>query len=371
MVDQSVLDARVASLVKALGDNNMPCAALIPGPSFYYLTGVNFHLMERPTVLFIGADGQMHGVIPELERGRWQADMPNVDTEYWQDSSGYEDAFAKIAARLDAEHIGVEGQRMRVFESDALRRHFGQGSLSDAQQIISGVRLCKDTSEVECQQKAIAISEAALGSTIDKVKAGMSEREIQRMLQIAMLENGAEGFAFEAIVLASGMSADPHGEPSNERQLQNGDPLLIDFGARYAGYSADLTRTFFCGHVSDEHREIYEIVKSANARGREASAPGVTAHDVDTATTQVLRDSPFADLIVHKTGHGLGLDVHEAPQIMEGNRQELLPGMVFTVEPGLYRSGDIGVRIEDDVLVTDNSSFSLSGFDRELTIIGG
>ncbi|MEX3010789.1 M24 family metallopeptidase [Hoeflea sp. TYP-13] len=370
MVEQSVLKARIARLVDVLGNNGLECAALVPGPSFYYLTGINLHLMERPTVLLVSADGRLHGVIPELEKNRWQAGMPGVDTEYWQDSEGYDEAFSRIAARMKAAKLGVEGQRMRVFESNVLRKHFGDGSVDDAQRLIAGIRLQKDRSEVECQQRAIAISEAALGSTIAKVRAGMSEREIQQMLQVAMLENGAEGFAFEAIVLAGGMSADPHGEPSGERRLQNGDPLLIDFGALYAGYSADLTRTFFCGHASDEHREIYETVKRANAKGRDVAAPGLTAHDVDAATTQVLRDSPFADLIVHKTGHGLGLDVHEAPQIMEGNRQELSSGMVFTVEPGLYRPGDIGVRIEDDVLITDEGSISLSGFDRELTIIG-
>lgn len=371
MTTPSVLAERRERLAATLGENGLDAAALVPGPSFYYLTGIHFHLMERPTVLFVGADGRMHGVIPSLEKARWQAGLPDADTEYWQDSEGSGGAFSRIAARMKAERLGVEGQRMRVFESDLLRAHFGEATVRDAQASIAGIRLLKDAREIECQKKAIAISEAALRATIEQVRAGMSEREIQQRLLIAMLEAGAEGFAFEPIVLTGAMSADPHGEPSGERRLKTGDALLIDFGAAHGGYSADLTRTFFCGHVSDEHRAIYETVKQANAEGRARSAPGITAHDLDAATTDVLRASPFADLIVHKTGHGLGLDVHEAPHIMEGNHQDLLPGMVFTVEPGLYRAGDIGVRIEDNVLLTQDGSVSLSGFDRELTIIGG
>ncbi|WP_419909852.1 M24 family metallopeptidase [Hoeflea sp.] len=371
MIDPTVLAARRARLTAALGENGLDAAALVPGPSFYYLTGINFHLMERPTVLFVCADGRLFAVIPSLEGARWAAGMPDAETEYWQDSSGFEAAFAAISGRMEAGSIGVEGQRMRVFEGDALRRHFGNGGVHDAQQAIAGIRLCKDTTEIECLQKAIAISETALASTIAKVRDGMSEREILGMLQIAMLESGAEGFAFDAIVLSGAMSADPHGEPSGERRLQKGDPLLFDFGAAYGGYNADITRTFFCDHVQDEHRAIYETVRLANAKGREVSAPALSAHDVDLATTQVLRDSPFADLIVHKTGHGLGLDVHEAPQIMEGDHQALQPGMVFTVEPGLYRSGDVGVRIEDNVLITEDASVSLTSFDRDITIIGG
>ena len=137
------------------------------------------------------------------------------------------------------------------------------------------------------------------------------------------------------------------------RRSGPGDALLIDFGAKIEGFSADITRTFFCEHVDDRHAAIYETVRQANALGRRMAGPGVTAHELDTAVTGVLRASPFADMIVHKTGHGLGLDVHEAPQVMVGNRQRLEPGFVITIEPGLYGAGDVGVRIEDDVTITE------------------
>jgi Xaa-Pro dipeptidase len=145
---------------------------------------------------------------------------------------------------------------------------------------------------------------------------------------------------------------------------------LIDFGASAGGYNADITRTVFCGHVTDAHARIYETVLAANTKGRDVAGPNLTAHDLDVAVNRVLAESPYADLIVHKTGHGLGLDVHEAPQIMRGNRRQLVPGTVFTIEPGLYRPGEIGVRIEDNVVTLPEGSRSLTGFTRDLTVVG-
>ncbi len=184
-----------------------------------------------------------------------------------------------------------------------------------------------------------------------------------------MLANGADGFAFDIIVLTGGNAAKPHGIPG-ETQLRPGAPLLIDFGATYQGYSADITRTFFCEHVSDEHSKIHEAVLAANTVGRNLAAPSITCHDIDLKVSNTLRKIGYDDLVVHKTGHGLGLDVHEAPNVMINNHTPLQSGMLITIEPGLYRSNDIGVRIEDDVLITDNGCRSLTNFEREPVIVG-
>jgi Xaa-Pro dipeptidase len=185
-----------------------------------------------------------------------------------------------------------------------------------------------------------------------------------------MLDAGADALSFDPIVLAGAASADPHGTSSPDRSLASGQPLLIDFGAAWGGYAADITRTVFVGSASPQHRAIYEAVRAANALGRRVAAPGMTLDALDRSVTESLRASGFAELVVHKTGHGLGLDIHEAPQVMIGNMQAIEPGMVFTIEPGLYRPGDIGVRIEDDVLATAGGAESLTGLDRALTIVG-
>jgi len=364
------MKARIARAANLAATHGYDALAFVPGPNFVYLTGLDFHLMERPTLLVVTAHGDVLGLIPELERLKWSAAFPDATTFWWQDSDGFEAAFAGLAAEFGPVALGVEGGRMRLFEGEALRRHLPTDAVKDADGALALLRIEKDDGEIALLSKAIAISEAAFGETCEAVRPGDTEREIAARLMQAMLAHGADGFSFSPIVLAGGKSANPHGTP-DDTPLQPGDALLIDFGARVAGFNADITRTAFCGHVSDEHAAIYETVLAANAAGREAARPGMTCHDLDVATTAVLKASPFADLVVHKTGHGLGLDVHEAPHVMIGNHFLLTPGMVVTIEPGLYRAGEIGVRIEDDVVMEKTGARSLSGFDRSLKVLGG
>jgi Xaa-Pro dipeptidase len=258
---------------------------------------------------------------------------------------------------------------MRVFVDQAMRQAKAGLVITDAQRAIAALRLCKTVEEIAAVREAIRITEAALAQTIVQVRVGMSEAAIESILVQQLFAAGAKDFAFSPIVAAAGNSAKPHASARADYSIQNGDALLIDFGGRYGGMCADITRTFFVGHCSDQHRDLYETVLSANLAGHAVVRPGGSAHDVDEAATAVLEASIYADRIRHKTGHGLGRDIHEDPYIMRGNHQILEPGMLFTVEPGLYADDDIGIRIEDDVLVTDSASESLTTFDKSLTII--
>lgn len=370
MIDPTLASQRQSRLFAAMDDAGLDVAAFVPGPNFYFLTGVYFGLMERPTILFVARTGKRYAIIPVLEKSRWQVAAPDVETVYWQDADGYQDAFRAVARMIGSARIGVEGQRMRFFEAQALGQHFADATIANAHAAVSRMRLHKDAGEIAALSKAIAISEAALAATIDRAAAGMSEAEFRQTLVAAMLERGADGPSFPVIVLSGAASADPHGTPSPDRRLEKGQPLLIDFGAMWGGYAADITRTFFVGHARPEHRAVYEAVQGANALGHEIARPGMTMDEYDRRVTQAMRDAGFADLVVHKTGHGLGLEVHEAPQVMIGNEQKMEPGIVFTLEPGLYRPGDIGVRIEDDLAVTEDGARSLTGFERNLTVIG-
>ena len=366
---QELLAARQKKLTDSLSQNGLDAAAIVPGANLYFLTGVQLHLMERPTVLIIFADGSMRAVIPELERMKWSAAMPGADTVYWQDSDGFDEAFRRAGLGAGRIRIGVEGQRMRVFEYQALTRGFTGADLRDAEAEIAHMRLCKDGLEISLMKQAIDISEKSLAAVIERLRPGMSERFIQAMLKSEMLDQGAEGFAFEPIVLAGPNSANPHGHPSESNKLEPGQALLFDFGASCGGYHADITRTFFCGSASSKHRDLYETVRQANALGRELAAPGITADSVDIQVTGSMRSSRFSEFIVHRTGHGLGLYVHEEPQVMAGNSYRLEEGAVITIEPGLYIPDEIGVRIEDDVVITRDGSLSLTEFPRELTVI--
>ncbi|QQA43572.1 M24 family metallopeptidase [Pelagovum pacificum] len=361
--------ARLKKLTTLLQAADCPAIAFVPGPNFYYLTGVKLGLMERPTILIVTATGEMHAAIPALERDRWTAEVPQAQTIFWQDSDGYADALSRLAAQTGLSALAVEGNRMRHFEAAALAEAFGFAP-TDGTTMLAPLRLHKDAEEIVKVERAVRISEQALEATLEVVKAGMSETEIRARLMIEMLERGADAPAFDLIVLAGGAAADCHGVPSADRRLKAGDALLFDFGAAVDGYSADITRTFFCEHVPDASRKLYETVQEANRIGREILQPGLSIHELDSAVQSHLADAGYADNIRHKVGHGLGLDVHEAPQLMVGNHQTLEEGMLITIEPGLYDPDVVGVRIEDDVLITADGARSLTTLPRDLRIVG-
>jgi Xaa-Pro dipeptidase len=342
--------------------------AVVPGPNFRYLTGIDFHLLERPLVLFVPKDGDPVILIPYLELPKWDEAGIHANVFAWKDAEGYEQAFQSAIRALGmGAKIGVEGLRMRVLES-FLIDEYGGGHVSLADEVFVDLRIIKSPEEIEQHRQAVHISEVALAKTVANLKLGMTERDIAKMIAHYHSEGGGQGEAFGALVLFGPRSALPHGIPG-DTPLKKGDTLLIDFGTTYEGYVSDLTRTFFIGEPSDQAQALYEAVNAANEAGRVAVKPGVTAEDVDLAAAQKLKDAGFADYILHRTGHGIGTDVHEDPSISEGNQRKLAEGMVFTIEPGLYIDGEIGIRIEDNVVVTADGCESLSTYSRELTVL--
>jgi Xaa-Pro dipeptidase len=240
--------------------------------------------------------------------------------------------------------------------------------LTAADDLLSELRMIKDVDEISCIEKAVQISEQALRQTFDAIQVGMSERDIAHLLEANLQACGSDELAFKTIVHGGGNTALPHCGPL-DYQVQAGDPLIFDFGGMYQGYCADITRVVFLGEPSRQFQEFYQVVQHANEQARAAAKPGVTAESLDITTKQIFADAGYARLVRHRTGHGLGLDIHEAPYISQGSQEALQPGMVFTIEPGIYELGCIGVRIEDDVLITENGSRSLSTLGRELYVI--
>ncbi|MBD3626055.1 MAG: aminopeptidase P family protein [Rhodobacteraceae bacterium] len=349
---------------------NTDAVALVPGPNFERLFNHSFHSHERPLVIVIPAEGTPAALVPNLELRSF--DLLGFEGEVfdWRDQDGYDHAFAALAAHMPVQSLAVEGQVMRVFVHHALAKAWPGLRIVDAEREIAGTRLRKRPDEIETLERAIKISETALAEVLEQVRVGQTEKQVESLLTQALFRHGAEAHAFGPIVAAGDNSARPHAHARADYAIQPGDALLFDFGARLEGFCADITRTVFVGHADDEAQAVYDTVLRANLRGHAVTRAGATAHDVDDAVTSVLEASPYSDRIRTKTGHGLGRDVHEAPYIMRGNRQVLEPGMVFTIEPGLYRIGGFGVRIEDDVVVTEDGCRSLTGFDKTLTVVG-
>lgn len=353
-------------LAAALGTE---AVALVPGPNFTRLYGHVFHTNERPLVVVIPVTGTPAAVVPNLELTSFAALDFEGEVFDWRDQTGYADAFAALAAHMPLKSLAVEGQVMRVFVQLALTETQPGLRIVDGEKAITSLRYRKTPEEIAAMERAIGISEAALGDTLDRVRIGQTERQIEAMLVQAMFAHGAEEQAFGALVACGPHSAASHAH-ARDVAIKAGDPLLIDFGARWGGLCADITRTVFVGHCTDAAAAVYEVVLAANEKGHEVTKPGITAHDVDDAVISVLEASPYADRIRTKTGHGLGRDVHEAPYIMRGNHQILEPGVVFTNEPGLYHPDHFGIRIEDDMLVTETGSRSLTRFPKAIRIVG-
>ena len=361
---------RMSKLYAIMRDSGLDAVALIPGPNHRYLTGAEHYVLERPIVTFYRPDQIPIAVIPELEIPLFERHPDPAELISYTDAEGYEGAFHTALDRIGArgKTIGVEGLHMRFFEGEIIRQSAPAALVVDATKPLAELRMHKDGGEVALLRRAIEISERALWAMFDEVKVGMSEIEAAAILEGHIKSLGGDGLSFGTILHAGANTPLPHSGPLDYR-IQRGDPLIVDFGATYCGYCADITRTVFVGEVTDAQRAFYEVVLKANEAGRRAARPGVTCESVDIAARQVFIEAGYEDLIRHRTGHGLGMEAHEAPYIVIGNKRILEPGMVFTVEPGIYRMGEIGVRIEDNMLITEDGAESLTRFRRELMVI--
>ena len=241
-------------------------------------------------------------------------------------------------------------------------------STDELDDIISGQRIIKTTDEVEMIILAQRITERALKSTLPYIKEGVSERDIALELEYRMRRAGADGISFDLIVIAGEKTSMPHGVPG-ENRIKPGDFITFDIGALCGGYHSDMTRTYAYGRVSDKQRRVYQVVYDAQKRGLEAVKSGVSCRAVDAAARDYIYHAGFEGFFGHSTGHGVGLDIHEAPTVGPKGETILQSGMVITVEPGIYLPGEFGVRIEDTVSVTTNGFINLSTLSKELTIL--
>lgn len=363
---------RLEALRAGMKAGGVDAVVLIPGPNLVYVSGADFHLFERPLLLVVPVEDVPVLVIPSLELPGWRADG-RVEARVfpWDDAEGPLAAVDQAAAALPpARRIAVERLRMRVQEYRLATRLYPDAEVVDAETLLEPLRARKDAAEVEALREAARLCESALEQVAATVAPGQTEREIAARLSCALLEHGTEGLPIEPSVLGGPNAGLPHGAPGTRRLLP-GDVLLIDFVGIRRGYYADITRTFAVGAEPDARlREIHQVVLEANEAARSAIRPGISCREVDEAARRVIRDAGYGDHFLHRTGHGLGLEVHEAPSLSGADDTILAPGMVVTVEPGIYIEGLGGVRIEDNVLVTAGGAESLTTMDRSLRILG-
>ena len=363
-------DDRLRQLKAQLTAAGADFLALVPGPNLTYFTGLRMHLSERPIVALLPAgDAPPILIAPSFEVGKASTALPWRAYGY-ADGTPYQAAFDAAANECDlhGKTIAVEPLGMRMLEWTLLSGSVRQLKHIFATDVIAPLRMVKNAAEVAKIRQAIALAELAFTQTLAQIRPGMTEREVAGLLMSHLLRAGAQTLLFEPLVQAGPNAANPHAH-AGDRPLQRGDLVVIDFGAVVDGYGSDITRTIAIGEPDAELRAVYEVVKAANAAGQAAARPGATGEAVDRAARAVIASAGYGSYFTHRTGHGLGLEGHEPPYMVQGDTTPLQPGMTFTVEPGIYLAGKGGVRIEDDVLITNEGSESLTTLSRELIVI--
>lgn len=278
-------------------------------------------------------------------------------------------ALVARSARDGVRRLAFEAHDVAVETHAALVATDGAPELVALGRAVEALRTVKDQGEIEMLREACAIGDRALAETLDGIAVGQTEREVARRLEGAMVDLGADGVAFETIVASGPNSAIPHHRPTH-REIARGDLLKIDFGALYGGYHADCTRTVVVGRAAqDWQREIYDVVRAAQRAGRHALTAGADVRDVDAAARRVVADAGYGEQFPHGLGHGVGLEIHEAPMMGYRATGRLAPRTPVTVEPGIYLPGRGGVRIEDTLVVTEGVPDLLTTMPKDLLVL--
>ena len=347
MVDDRRHPKRLKKLQQELEEEGLRGAVIVPGPNMRYLTGVNSLLLERPFMLLVPADDDPHLVAPTLESGPYLAGPLKLTVHPWTDSDGPSASLARAVKGAGVKgKWGVEGKVPFLFLDRLMKK--SSAKFRNAEPILQGLREIKDEDEVRLLKKSADILSRSYEKFPALIKEGMSEVEVARAATDAIITNGATSVD-DMLVQSGPRAADPHSLPS-QRKIGKGESIIIDVGSTFEGYYADMTRTFCLGS-SPEMEKVYEKVLDAETSAISKAAEGVRVGEVDAAARQKLEKAGLGEFFIHRTGHGLGLEIHEAPYIVDGGREKLRSNMCFTIEPGVYLRGKLGVRIEDNMII--------------------
>lgn len=333
-----------------------------PGSDLAYLIGWSPLPLERLIALVVRPDAEPVLIVPELERPGALA-SPAADAleiRGWRDG---EDPYALTAPLLPSGRVAISDGAWAAHVL-GLQRERPDVAFTTVGVALPLLRAVKDPEELEILRRAARAADEAFADILGVRFAGRREIDVAADLAEALRAHGHGTVEF-TIVGSGPNGASPHHE-AGERRIEPGDAVVLDFGGRMAGYCSDITRTVVVGEPSPELARVHEVVRAAQQAGVEAVRPGVACEDVDRAARAVIEEAGYGEAFVHRTGHGIGLDVHEPPSIVAGDRTPLEPGMTFSVEPGIYLEGRFGVRIEDIVAVTEDGVERLNEAPRDL-----
>ncbi|MGN0293334.1 MAG: M24 family metallopeptidase [Lachnospiraceae bacterium] len=355
-------ERRINSVMEAMKAQNLTQMLVTDSYAIDYLTGEMIQPGERFTALLLKTDGTVRLFLNRLFAAE---KIPQEQIIFYTD----EVRGAVLAAEYTDSHktLGVDKKMAAEFLLE-LQEHHAGSSYVNASILVDSVRAKKDEEEQKLMEIASQINDRSMLQIKQLVKEGVTEKELSDELLKIYLKEGAEGFSFDAIVSFGEHAADPHHEP-DDTVVKEGDCVLFDIGCRKDGYCSDMTRTFFFKSVGEKQREIYEIVRRANAAGEAVIRPGVRFCDIDAAARKVIEDAGYGPYFTHRLGHSIGKEVHEYGDVGMVNTNTVEEGMIFSCEPGIYLPGEFGVRIEDLCMVTKDGVKVLNSVSKELEIL--
>jgi Xaa-Pro aminopeptidase len=355
--------ARLAALVDGLSAAHLDGLLLTGLSNIRYLTGFSGSsalLVVTPKDVVLITDFRYQTQVAD-EVG----DLARVSIE---SSSLWTGLWQQLAA-LNVVVMGFETAHVQHRDFQRLVEAGGRWQWRPTVDLVETLRERKDAGEIELIRAAADVAIHALDCTLPQLRAGMTELQVAGVLEKELRDAGSEGFPFPSIVASGERSALPHAR-SSRKTVNSGDFLLMDFGAEVSGYCSDVTRTVVVGKASDEHKAVYEVVRTANERAAKGVRAGMSGRDADAIARQYIERAGFGELFGHSLGHGIGLEVHEAPRLARTAEGSLPEGAVVTIEPGVYKPGWGGVRIEDDVVLAADGPQVLTQFPRELIELG-
>jgi len=375
-------ERRIAACQDRLADIGADLTVCFPSPNLTYLTGFVESPSERHLLLFVPRDGEPAIVAPAMYETQL-ASLPIADLQLrcWTDSDDPLESVERVLSSYSLEEsdgttVLVDNRMWATFTQD-LRDLLPNATFGLASTALEPLRICKDDVELVALRRAGELADRVALEIRERGDEllGMTESELASEIDRLLAAEGGDEPAFETIVAAGPNGSRPH-HHSGSRRIAAGDPIVLDFGAFVSAdletgtgpetgrYPGDQTRTIVIGEPPAEYERVHETVKAAQQTAIDAIEPGVTAGSIDRAARSVIESAGYGDAFVHRTGHGVGLEVHEPPYITAGNDRELEPGMVFSVEPGIYLEGQFGVRIEDLVVVTEDGAERLNDTPR-------
>lgn len=373
--DESILEevlllTKLQEIQKYLQQKNIDAAFITTPDNIFYLSNFRSEPHERLLGVMIFKEAEPFIICPLME-------VPDVKASGWDyEAVGYEDtedAWDLVMSAVEKRDVAInslaiEKSHLTVERFERMKALFNDTTFTNLDNQLNKMRVIKDEVELNHLRKAAELADYAIEVGCREIAEGKTELEILTAIELEMKQKGVHKMSFDTMVLSGPKTASPHGVPG-DRKIQKGDFILFDLGVIYKGYCSDITRTVAFGEPTEEKRLIYNTVKEAEQTAVDLVRPGVMAKELDKAARDVITNAGYGDYFTHRLGHGLGISVHEYPSITGTNEFVLEEGMVFTIEPGIYKSDVTGVRIEDDVVVTADGVEVLTKFPKELQII--